>query len=133
MEEGLPAGPHQIVGQLQVVLQGVDNPPAAGVLVFFGWGGRESQRSALESEECGGSGVQLAGKTHDAEVVEGLLEVRDVGLLLLLQHLPLDEVEEELELLRDRQHQRAERGNICLLYTSPSPRDLSTSRMPSSA
>ena len=27
----------------------------------------------------------------------------------------------------------SERGNICLLYTSPSPRDLSTSRMPSSA
>ena len=24
-------------------------------------------------------------------------------------------------------------GNVCLLYTSPSPRDLSTSRMPSSA
>ena len=24
-------------------------------------------------------------------------------------------------------------NNICLLYTSPSPRDLSTSRMPSSA
>ena len=28
---------------------------------------------------------------------------------------------------------RAARLNICLLYTSPSPRDLSTSRMPSSA
>ena len=27
----------------------------------------------------------------------------------------------------------AGRGTICLLYTSPSPRDLSTSRMPSSA
>ena len=27
----------------------------------------------------------------------------------------------------------AEKANICLLYTSPSPRDLSTSRMPSSA
>ena len=27
----------------------------------------------------------------------------------------------------------AEQGNACLLYTSPSPRDLSTSRMPSSA
>ena len=26
-----------------------------------------------------------------------------------------------------------ERGEDCLLYTSPSPRDLSTSRMPSSA
>ena len=25
------------------------------------------------------------------------------------------------------------KANICLLYTSPSPRDLSTSRMPSSA
>ena len=25
------------------------------------------------------------------------------------------------------------KGNVCLLYTSPSPRDLSTSRMPSSA
>ena len=29
-------------------------------------------------------------------------------------------------------HNRARKG-ICLLYTSPSPRDLSTSRMPSSA
>ena len=28
---------------------------------------------------------------------------------------------------------RLEQGNTCLLYTSPSPRDLSTSRMPSSA
>ena len=28
---------------------------------------------------------------------------------------------------------RAKRSRICLLYTSPSPRDLSTSRMPSSA
>ena len=27
----------------------------------------------------------------------------------------------------------AEKAKICLLYTSPSPRDLSTSRMPSSA
>ena len=27
----------------------------------------------------------------------------------------------------------ARQGYICLLYTSPSPRDLSTSRMPSSA
>ena len=26
-----------------------------------------------------------------------------------------------------------EEGGVCLLYTSPSPRDLSTSRMPSSA
>ena len=30
-------------------------------------------------------------------------------------------------------HHRTEQDLICLLYTSPSPRDLSTSRMPSSA
>ena len=29
--------------------------------------------------------------------------------------------------------QQQQQGMICLLYTSPSPRDLSTSRMPSSA
>ena len=40
----------------------------------------------------------------------------------------LDEDENEwLNLLKDKI------DNICLLYTSPSPRDLSTSRMPSSA
>ena len=32
-----------------------------------------------------------------------------------------------------RHHKRQTRGVCCLLYTSPSPRDLSTSRMPSSA
>ena len=35
----------------------------------------------------------------------------------------------DAEILR----QRAEQDPDCLLYTSPSPRDLSTSRMPSSA
>ena len=29
--------------------------------------------------------------------------------------------------------ERGDRDGICLLYTSPSPRELSTSRMPSSA
>ena len=33
----------------------------------------------------------------------------------------------------DRVHEEAEALEHCLLYTSPSPRDLSTSRMPSSA
>ena len=32
-----------------------------------------------------------------------------------------------------RTFKQSERFDICLLYTSPSPRDLSTSRMPSSA
>ena len=33
----------------------------------------------------------------------------------------------------DNEHFQIEQGTVCLLYTSPSPRDLSTSRMPSSA
>ena len=33
----------------------------------------------------------------------------------------------------DKAPEERERGITCLLYTSPSPRDLSTSRMPSSA
>ena len=38
------------------------------------------------------------------------------------------------ELLRGvRLHRRELDAKLCLLYTSPSPRDLSTSRMPSSA
>ena len=35
--------------------------------------------------------------------------------------------------LREILHRLAGDGYVCLLYTSPSPRDLSTSRMPSSA
>ena len=47
---------------------------------------------------------------------EGSREVRDI-----------DQIFEELENAVDDHY------NDCLLYTSPSPRDLSTSRMPSSA
>ena len=36
-------------------------------------------------------------------------------------------------LLTDKRFKRVVMDYICLLYTSPSPRDLSTSRMPSSA
>ena len=34
---------------------------------------------------------------------------------------------------KDGSRQSFDRNKVCLLYTSPSPRDLSTSRMPSSA
>ena len=47
------------------------------------------------------------------------------------QLLPLVPTLERLA-LRDELH-AVNRIHICLLYTSPSPRDLSTSRMPSSA
>ena len=37
------------------------------------------------------------------------------------------------EILKDSLSEETERFNICLLYTSPSPRDVEESRMPSSA
>ena len=40
---------------------------------------------------------------------------------------------ERLLIESDNSEMRMNLRNICLLYTSPSPRDLSTSRMPSSA
>ena len=38
-----------------------------------------------------------------------------------------------MELALDRGDEHPQHAKVCLLYTSPSPRDLSTSRMPSSA
>ena len=38
-----------------------------------------------------------------------------------------------IEERKQEKRARNEDPNLCLLYTSPSPRDLSTSRMPSSA
>ena len=47
----------------------------------------------------------------------------------------IDQVEGEciLRVLEDQLYWICELASHCLLYTSPSPRDLSTSRMPSSA
>ena len=51
-----------------------------------------------------------------------------------LEELPPIAAElEDAELLRELLRPRGDRLCLCLLYTSPSPRDLSTSRMPSSA
>ena len=40
---------------------------------------------------------------------------------------------EEIEVWAEEEKSESKDPGICLLYTSPSPRDLSTSRMPSSA
>ena len=67
----------------------------------------------------------VAGR-HPGDVVLAADTVVAVGRRLLEK--PADEAEAIcfLKLLSGRNHR-------CLLYTSPSPRDLSTSRMPSSA
>ena len=44
-----------------------------------------------------------------------------------------DDDDEEEEMEEEEEKEEEEEEEDCLLYTSPSPRDLSTSRMPSSA
>ena len=56
--------------------------------------------------------------------------VRKTQLRLALEHLELDDI---TKTMLDEMDACDEECRPCLLYTSPSPRDLSTSRMPSSA
>ena len=72
-------------------------------------------------------------------IFAGLLLGQSIGTGQLPQTepSPLSEFSPTSELIEQLNHSGKPftRGNIvtCLLYTSPSPRDLSTSRMPSSA
>eukprot|EP00831_Metopus_contortus_P067641 TRINITY_DN60378_c0_g1_i1.p1 TRINITY_DN60378_c0_g1~~TRINITY_DN60378_c0_g1_i1.p1 ORF type:complete len:303 (-),score=39.46 TRINITY_DN60378_c0_g1_i1:36-944(-) len=58
-----------------------------------------------------------------------------IELLQLKQSLrnKVNQKDEIIQKLKEELHFLKERNGACLLYTSPSPRDLSTSRMPSSA
>ena len=68
--------------------------------------------------------------------------LQDIAPRLLDRYTRIDHVTEKHSDLRDNllanrwnrtQLEAGNQNNSCLLYTSPSPRDLSTSRMPSSA
>ena len=63
----------------------------------------------------------------DTSYVEAFKLRVQARLLLLPPHDP------QFRRNRERVNRDAERSNICLLYTSPSPRDATLSRMPSSA
>ena len=65
---------------------------------------------------------------HDVAPVDGVRGGQAAGLARLGAF-----IEERLGTYLDRNQPEADASSGCLLYTSPSPRDLSTSRMPSSA
>ena len=69
------------------------------------------------------SSFDSTGRTLD---LTGLLNEKETQIV---------ELEKKIQNLEDRLRRASKReGELdCLLYTSPSPRDLSTSRMPSSA
>ena len=60
-------------------------------------------------------------KVNYGDLLEPTLYLGELDLELDYQYLDIDSMERKWMLI------------TCLLYTSPSPRDLSTSRMPSSA
>ena len=72
--------------------------------------------------------IELTTATH--EKAAAALKGAGTEVTLKLQYKPQEynRFEQKIHQLRDRMM-----NSTCLLYTSPSPRDLSTSRMPSSA
>ena len=70
-------------------------------------------------------GKKLVGSKTLEEFVQSLATPRKIQIMVKAGG-PVDAVIEQLIPLLDQ-------GDICLLYTSPSPRDGATSRMPSSA
>ena len=64
---------------------------------------------------------------HVTTVFDGELDATDVFVSLIAQKYGQNTSKENLAKTQDLEY------NNCLLYTSPSPRDRSVSRMPSSA
>ena len=79
-------------------------------------------------------GVIVGLKTVDDENEAAFFERFDYVLTYLAESRPTAvNLFWALDRMRQCGQQQKDAGSSCLLYTSPSPRDLSTSRMPSSA
>ena len=80
-----------------------------------------------------GTGIIAGGAMRAVFEVVG---VKNVLSKCIGSRNPINVVKATIEALNSMEspdYIAAKRGKTCLLYTSPSPRDLSTSRMPSSA
>ena len=81
--------------------------------------------------------LEMAEKTKAEQLNIEILALtqieRDEFIRLLAKSLTSVELTEIYENLEFPEKMQFAKGQACLLYTSPSPRDLSTSRMPSSA
>ena len=83
----------------------------------------------LEITECIGADI-FSEQFADSPQLVAFLEAHFAGIENTSARRQLLEAADVSEFSL---HQWVESLSICLLYTSPSPRDLSTSRMPSSA
>ena len=97
-------------------------------------GGKRSSLLLRESAEAplhvrNGQSIFLDGVTH----AMFLYETHRFKDRLVTPHKPCRFMPEFLKTMRQGKKFSAEQKRICLLYTSPSPRDATLSRMPSSA
>ena len=79
--------------------------------------------------------ILTAAYDEDQEVAERVLSIisdqaTSLGRFEIIDRNLVDQILEEQEFQLSGM---VDENEVCLLYTSPSPRDLSTSRMPSSA
>ena len=103
-------------------------------MAFKGTNRRSALDIAIEIENVGGHLNAYTSRESTVYYATVLKENADLALDILSDIL-MDSIFAEDELARERTVVLQEIGqaNDCLLYTSPSPRDRSLSRMPSSA
>ena len=94
-------------------------------LIFGSYNDVDSSEMAFKI--AGSMAIQDAGKNASPKLMEPIMEVE-----VVTPDEYLGDVMGDISSRRGKIDGMSQR-NDCLLYTSPSPRDLSTSRMPSSA
>ena len=88
----------------------------------------EADRHNIRGERISVDTIPLVGEQTISAAVRAVVRLPRVHLLVLAGSIMGGEIAEAVKDVRQQGLMV-----ICLLYTSPSPRDLSTSRMPSSA
>ena len=128
--------PHQLIGQVCVVGDGKKYLTA--LIVLDGDGGAEAWANENEisysiKDMASNEEVLKAIQDQVDKANSKVAQVQQIKKFVILENEWTDSSGELTPTLKLKRSVIADMYNDCLLYTSPSPRDLSTSRMPSSA
>ena len=94
--------------------------------------GRGIGLAIAQSLAAVGAHVTLAARTA-SEIGKAASDIKAIGLKADAMSMDIADIEQTSKFFNEAAPFDILVNNACLLYTSPSPRDLSTSRMPSSA